>query len=245
MGADERDVTVQTKGALQVFPGNLDSLVKQVNDQLRRVRLELDTLAGLRGAVTVPADLRQEGNVTITGDLRVQGNVTSEAEEAAASEETEAEETIVVVATNQTLTQSSTTLQNIIELVFPMKAGRVYEIEVSLLLNAANATSDWKFGWSAPTNCTMFWGPHQVAGGTTVYWNYAGTGVSPDALLGVADTLSIGSANNTHGLYLRGKVRNPSYDGNLQLQAAQDTANASDNKILTDSAMLVRLLRNT
>lgn len=143
---------------------------------------------------------------------------------------------------NQTLTQSSTTLQDVTGLSFALAASTSYAIEVHLLLTAAGTAADWKTGWTFPTSCTMFWGPYGQ-GGSLFFWIPVGTGTTPDTILTEADTYSFGSAAATTGIIFRGIVRNSTNAGTLQFQASQNTSSATDNTVLKDSYLKIRKLQ--
>ncbi len=130
---------------------------------------------------------------------------------------------------------NSTALQNDNDLFFAMAANTSYHVDVTLLLNATTNVPDWKYGWSVPAGCVMFWEePSDAAWGGPVALSGSFN------LLTESDSLARGSSNGTHGGFLKAIVRNGGNAGNLQFRWAQNTANASDNKVLKHSHMLVR-----
>lgn len=129
---------------------------------------------------------------------------------------------------------NSTVLQDDDTTRFFMAASTSYFLEVFLLLNAANTTGDYKFGWTLPVGATMFWGPINTGAGAE-YWSGIGTASTPATLLTAADTLAVGSKGATSGLILYAIVINSVTTGNAQLQWAQNTADVSNTKILMHS----------
>lgn len=140
----------------------------------------------------------------------------------------------------QTLTQSNTTLQNLTSLVFPVEASEVWFVEAWLLLTDANTTADWKFGWTAPAGATAAWGmlsSVNVAGSLLT----AGLAQTPLVTLSLADVAQEGGGGVTHPTMLAGWFTMGANAGNVQLQAAQNTSNASNNTI--EAGSFLRLTR--
>ena len=149
---------------------------------------------------------------------------------------------IAVQASDQTFTDS--TLANVTSLLFAMAASTSYFVEVFVLLSSSAANADYKFGWTAPASATMFWGQYGTGGSSSSGWATANTGATPDAMLAVGGTLSIGAGNLTNGIILWAIVRNSTNAGNLQFQAAQDTTQAgTTTQVLKDSLMRIRKLQ--
>lgn len=140
-------------------------------------------------------------------------------------------------ASDETVNNSNT-LQDDDALVFAIAANGVYWVEVFLILSATTSVPDFLFGWTVPASCTMLWGglSEQVALGG---FGPAGTSGTPTSLKTESTTLAIASVNGTIGASLGGIVTNSTNAGNLQLQWAQNTANASDSKVLANSFMRV------
>jgi hypothetical protein len=143
-----------------------------------------------------------------------------------------------VKTADQTLTQSDTTPEDVTGLSQAVEASRRYRIEVMLLTNAANATSDWKFGWSGvPAGAAGLWGG--IAGGGTADFAVQGAATNQKALADFTATIAAGSAGVTGGFLIVGYLKTAGTAGTLQFQASQNTSNASDNKILEGSSMLL------
>jgi len=148
---------------------------------------------------------------------------------------------VLVTKTADETVNNSTLLQDDNDLVFAMAANTTYVVNTVLLLNAAgDNTPDWKFGWTVPAGCTMLW---QSEGSSA--WG-AGTSVTVGMeLLTESQIDTAGSDVADHGAAHRAIVRNGANAGNLQLQWAQNTADASDSKVLKHSHMTVRNLGAT
>ena len=141
----------------------------------------------------------------------------------------------VVTKTADETVNNSTTLQDDNHLVFAMAANITYAIDMVLLLNSTGDTPDFKFGWTVPSGCVMFW-----EGIVNNAWGFGGT-----VLKGAGDTDTAGSVSGTGGALFKLFVRNGANAGNLQLKWAQNTADSSDSKLLKHSHMLVHNLGAT
>lgn len=142
----------------------------------------------------------------------------------------------IVKTADQTLTQSSTTAQDVTSLVLPVLANEVWVYELTLYLIAAGGNvPDWKFGWGTPpSGTTMDWGSMGAA------FADVGTAGTVTALVGIGTTIARGSSNQNHGIVFRGRILVSSTAGNVQFQASQNTSDASNNTILKGSHMTAR-----
>jgi hypothetical protein len=119
---------------------------------------------------------------------------------------------------------NSTTLVNDTDLVLPMVANAIYRFECYAISNS-NATADWKCTWAVPSGTTM---SYYCIGYTTadvfgLFHSNAGT------------TQQIGGGGADRGTLMRGTVSVSSTPGNLQLQWAQNTLNASNTIVQAQS----------
>ena len=134
---------------------------------------------------------------------------------------------IVVRKTSDETVNNSTTLQNDDHLVIAVGANEVWYFEALLLYNSGT-TPDIKFAFTVPSGASLSWSlvnKGDTSGG--------------DAALQLSQTsgaalIVLGTAG-IHVCLVKGIVRMSSTAGNLQLQWAQQVANASDTKVLTDS----------
>jgi hypothetical protein len=135
---------------------------------------------------------------------------------------------------------NSAVLQDDDHLLLPVVANARYIFEIQLLLSSPNGTADWKFGWTFPTGTTMFWGAQVVGTGSTtlVQFGAAFDSQAPTTLWDQATVAAIGGAAITGGFHARGVIRAGGTAGNVKLQWAQNTANASDSKLLADSVLI-------
>lgn len=132
---------------------------------------------------------------------------------------------------------NSVALQDDDTLVLPVAANEEWEVDIKLLIQAVSAAADWKVGFSGPAGAAFYWGP-EAREAATFYWTPKAVAATPDTLLTLADSLLVGSSANTiTGLHLMGIIRNAGTAGNLVLRWAQNTATASDNKVLAGSVL--------
>ena len=138
------------------------------------------------------------------------------------------------VAADQILTASNTVLQNVTSMVatLPGTAGAIFHWR-SCVYYDASATADIKFAYTIPAGATMRWGLNGLGSGGTnpVYGTATASGTS--VALG-----GIGVATVLMAL-IEGEVTMGATAGNLQLQAAQNTSDASVTTVFTRSFMEV------
>jgi len=154
-------------------------------------------------------------------------------------------QTVLVVKTADETVNTSAALQDDDELLCAVVANKRYLVEVIAAVSAENTTSRFKVGWTVPAATTMVWGPQATMTGTTNTARYFGpsaAGSSPTALLTAGGTYAFGSAAVTGGVTLWGLASTDAAAGDIQLQWAQNAANASDNKFLAGSVLRCTLL---
>ena len=135
------------------------------------------------------------------------------------------------LAADQTVT-NSTTLVNATGLAFALAADAVYAID-GWLRWTSNPTADLKVGWAIPGSADGWWtlgGPYipgspATAGRERVNYLDTSTVALTSALSAAGDDESTGTIDLS--AILRGYITT-SIAGTLQLQFAQNTANASD-----------------
>ena len=144
---------------------------------------------------------------------------------------------IIVRKTANEIVNNSATLQNDDHLLLAIAANEIWFIDVRLLLNAASVNADWKFGWSVPTNCTLYWGfiGHDL---TSWPWRETALADSPPLLRIATDTVNCGARIGIHGVMLNAVAINSANAGNINLQWSQSTATAEDNTILANSFLI-------
>jgi len=131
---------------------------------------------------------------------------------------------------------NSSTLQNDDHLFFAIGASEVWFVQAYLLLDSCT-TPDIKFGWTGPGCATMTWG-FTAADNSLPSW--IGTTGTPPAPLAIGGTVNIpGSGAGTITIVsLTGIAAGGGTAGNIQLQWAQNTLNASDTKVRQNSALV-------
>lgn len=140
----------------------------------------------------------------------------------------------VRVSVTQALTPSSTALQNVTALVVPLPAtaGMVFRWR-SVVYYDASGTADIKFAYTIPAGATMRWSIHGL--------NTAATGSTYATTTASGTAVAVGATGvgTTHPAFLEGEITMGGTAGNLQLQAAQNTGDATNINIFDRSYMEV------
>lgn len=136
---------------------------------------------------------------------------------------------IVRKSANQTLDQSSTTLQNVTEMLFAVGANEVWLGYLVLKYNSGT-TPDLDWAWSVPSGTKGAHYPHylgeSVEGGSfDLTDELRAAGLDGDTWKGICFVVQVGATA-----------------GNVQLQAAQGVAHASDTKVLANSFIIAHQL---
>lgn len=127
---------------------------------------------------------------------------------------------------DQTLNQSSTTLQNVTEMVFAVGANEVWVFDFFILINSGS-TPDFKYGFDLPS-------------GGAVYKIYNWGNLQTFTSIPSANTLTTTGIDQYYRMNLL--YIGSSTAGNVQFQAAQNTADASDTKVLANSFIIAHRL---
>lgn len=117
-----------------------------------------------------------------------------------------------------------------------------YFVEAFLLVNAANATMDAKFGLSYPTGVTAVWGPISTTTGTIGSYTLFTAASTPVALGIQTGTIAQSTVNGTLGLQLGAVVNDGGTAGTVALEWAQNTSDAGALKLLKNSFLRVTKL---
>jgi hypothetical protein len=135
-----------------------------------------------------------------------------------------------VVAAADFVVSNTAVLQNDPSLLFSLTTSATYTFETVLLLNAANTTNDFRFGFTLPAGATAWWG--NESGGTNPWTSFTGAVGVPTTLLSAGQAISVGG-NGAAGMFpgiFKGIVITAGTPGTFQWQMAQNTASAtSDN----------------
>lgn len=140
------------------------------------------------------------------------------------------------VTATQNVGPSNTTLQNVTNMAVALPAinGAIYQFRGLVWYNS-NTTADIKFAFTMP------------AGGATMRWGIVGlatgaSGVSGDvnlsSITASATSVSYGGAAADALAVIEGEITMGTVAGNLQLQAAQATSDASSTNILARSRLV-------
>jgi len=146
----------------------------------------------------------------------------------------EAHNTVIRKTTDETVNNSDT-LQNDDELLFAMAANEVWAFTLFLVINSG-ATPDFKFDVDVPENANaLMTVAHRNAANASV-----SVGWSEDQGSAAIDVRGIGA--EFCGMMAMGVAVCGATPGNLVVRWAQNTANASDTKVLTNSYIIAHRL---
>jgi hypothetical protein len=123
---------------------------------------------------------------------------------------------------------NSATLQNDDELFVAVEASLTYDFEAEIFYNSGT-TPDFKFGWTFPAGLTMTYSVY--AAGGAVFLGYSEIQTSVPVIDGQGAAVAA---------LLKGTVIVFSTAGTLQLQWAQNTANASNTVVAAGSYIRLR-----
>ena len=140
--------------------------------------------------------------------------------------------TIVRKTANQTV-NNSTTLVNDDHLLLALAANEVWYVKL-ILLQTSSATADIKYQFTVPTDGALY--------GMTTYCNASDTWTSGYTVAASILSISGGMAAIPNRLVTEFIVKNGANAGNLQLQWAQNTADASDTIVKANSSLICHKL---
>lgn len=132
-----------------------------------------------------------------------------------------------------------TALQNItgLGLAIGASATEVWLVKYWLLVNAANATMDVKFGFTVPAACTMQFGTTAGLSSEVPSWGARNVAGAPQTILTASGNAVPGTAAGTIGIGLTGVVFGGGTAGTVQVQYAQNTSDAGNLSISKGSIM--------
>lgn len=135
---------------------------------------------------------------------------------------------IIVRRSSDSAAKTNNTLANDDTLKLSVAANEVWFFEAFLIESAANATMDFKVGWSVPAGTTMLWGT--IGNGTQITGGYMGiaAGGTPTPMITESGTVSYGSQNGITGHPALGIIAVGGTAGVVNLQWAQDTTDAGN-----------------
>lgn len=147
---------------------------------------------------------------------------------------TEVQPLHVAVTSDQNLTSNSTTLQDVTELVVAVDASATYEYALTVAYQAGT-TADIKIGWTYPTGSTLdFFG---IGLDTTLAMTMQ---VQLSAASGTSKSWGGPGLGNDRFMMARGRLTVGSTAGNLQIQAAQNTAAVETEIVRAGSYLTLR-----
>lgn len=138
---------------------------------------------------------------------------------------------------DQTLTVSSTTLQNVTGLSASVAANTTYVLDAVFLYDTGT-TPDIKFAFTFPSGATLSYAPDGYLSSGTNFESYH-TGSYRQASGTAYAVAGLGSGTVVSST-VTGVLIVSSTAGTLQVQAAQNTSNASNTIVKADSWILLR-----
>jgi hypothetical protein len=133
---------------------------------------------------------------------------------------------LLVRKTADETVNNSNVLQNDDELLFAVAANEIWEFTIYVIYDSG-ATPDFKHNLTGPV-------------ASAIYEHDTGLTVAAAAAItvGAAAWIGYGAGSPALGLIIRGIIVNGANAGNLQLQWAQNTADASDTKVKANSCII-------
>jgi hypothetical protein len=128
---------------------------------------------------------------------------------------------------------NSTTLINDADLKVRLDANETVSALASIRYSSG-ATPDIKFTFTVPAGASIMW-----SGTNGGRWNTSGTWVAMDHIISSGTTLALFGSGGQRWVHFWVDVINGATPGNLQLQWAQQTADASDTKVYDRSTLMV------
>lgn len=136
---------------------------------------------------------------------------------------------------DQNVGPSNTVLANITGMSIPLPGttGAIFQFEAVAYYNS-NTTADIKFAFTIPAGATMRWGGTGLSTGAG---SVSGDATFP-SITGSGTSAAFGGAAADAWAYFQGEVTMGVTAGNLQLQAAQQTSDASATNVLARSRIM-------
>ena len=136
--------------------------------------------------------------------------------------------------TDSSPVNNSTTLVNDSVLFWPLTANVTYDFRI-VILYTSNATANFKFAFTFPAGCRLDFGfVGLLLGGTNTVDSRAAINIAS------AGTVSIAGGAAPEAVHINGTLSVGGTAGNLQLQFAQNTANASNTVVNAGSSGTLR-----
>lgn len=141
----------------------------------------------------------------------------------------------VVKPANQTLTSNSTVMQDVTSMVVALPATGVFSFR-GVVYYDSTTVADVKLAFTIPAGSTLRWsGLGVVTGGTTSGDGVFNTVTVSDSLLAFGGA----GAGTVMACHIEGEITTTGTAGNLQLRAAQNTAEVSNTLIIARSRLEV------
>jgi hypothetical protein len=127
------------------------------------------------------------------------------------------------------------TLQNDDDLKWTVAANEVWKFKLFLIVSSVNTTMDMKVGWTYPTGATCYWGSLAAnsAGGGSMF--SLAVGSTQEAVMIESTVPAFGSNGGRQIVVFEGVWTIGANAGTVQLQWAQNTTNANNLTVETNS----------
>jgi len=132
---------------------------------------------------------------------------------------------VTILKSADEIVNNSTTYQDDNELFLPVGVNQYWTFELYAIFTG-NATADIKFTFTVPAGAVMFWGVQGYFDGNTDLRDQT------QAVVGAANGAT------ERGVLLQGIIDTAAAAGNMQLQWAQNVANASDTTVIKGSSLI-------
>lgn len=143
--------------------------------------------------------------------------------------------------TTDSAAKTDNTIASDTQLLWAVASGQIWAVEGFLIVSSANVTHDFKMGWSVPAGTTIQWGALSSIDVANTSWSIMAVTATPNPLRSESQAIDTGSRAGIHGVSLAGIVVAGGTAGNVVLQWAQNTTDAGELKLLTNS--FLRLTR--
>lgn len=147
---------------------------------------------------------------------------------------------IIVADADQTV-NNSTTLVSSTELICPLAANSLYEVQFFICYNSGGATADFRTDWDVPAGAT---GNKWALGLSDSVSNATPEGIMRSGVHGFATDITYGNRGATTNqiFAMEGGIITVTTAGNVTLRFAQGTAQAVDTQLKIGSYMKVTRL---
>lgn len=143
----------------------------------------------------------------------------------------------VLSADTSNVSASTTLVDSGLQVAIGASSTEIWLAEFFILVSAANATMDAKFGLSVPASCTAQWGTSAGLGSEIAGFADRSAANTKTLLNNEGATTSVATGAGTSGTGLVAVIFGGGTAGNVKLQFAQNTSDAGNLKLLKGSSV--------